>query len=377
MGLTKEQAQALSSGISAAGSITNTAFNQIFAEHNRERNYHWNEKAAKKADQRQRAMYRDLYSPQAMLEQYAAAGLSPSMMMSGGQSATGQSSAQGNQSAGTQGAYPSGQIIDPVQMAQIANINADTKLKENEAANVSENTTAQQIENYINATTLPQTIEKTTEELNVLVAEVEKLKAESTGIKWKNAYNVLTQDEQVQQLINKNAELEAHIIELQAQAALHNKDVELKEQERLTLIEKCKKWQKEVAQRYIELDIYAEEQAAQEAWYEEQAYQGIKRLNLDTEMFEFERGPKWDFEKYKVGHAIEQAWWRMGLDFGSSIIHSVTDFMGARTIGQGSIKAKQMEIDERQRPKSTVEYHDMYDNKGNYKRTRSVTKVSK
>lgn len=129
MPLTDAQSQALSAGISAAGTVTNSVFNQIFAEHNRKKNFEWNEKAAREADKRQRAQYFDLYSPQAMIEQYAAAGLSPSMMMSGGQSATGQSSAQGNQSAGIQGAYPSGQVIDPLQMAQIANINADTEGK--------------------------------------------------------------------------------------------------------------------------------------------------------------------------------------------------------------------------------------------------------
>ena len=342
----------------------NTILNQGLTSINRGANFKFNEMSAKNADKRQRQQYWDLYSPKALLEQYKAAGLSPSMMMSGGAPTVGQSSAQGNQGAGIQGPYPASQGLDPVTMAQVENIKADTELKENEAANVSENTTAQQIENYINATTLPQTIEQATEELNVLVAEVSKLKAETTGINWKNAYNVLTQDEQVQQLINKNAELEARVIELQAQAALHNKDVELKEQERLTLIEQCKKWQKDVAQRYIELDIYAEEQAAQETWYQEQAYQGIKRINLDTDMFNFERGEKFEFEKYKVGHAIEQGWWKLGLDFGASVINSVTSYMGTRSIGKSSIQTKQMEIDERNRTKTTHTQNYHYDKNG-------------
>ena len=341
-----------------------TIVNQGLTGINRAANFKFNEMSAKNADKRQRQQYWDLFSPKALLEQYKAAGLSPSMMMSGGAPAVGQSSAQGNQGAGIQGPYPATQGLDPVTMAQVENINADTKLKETEAANVSENTTAQQIENYINASTLPQTIEKAQEELNVLVAEVSKLKAETSGINWKNAFNVITQDEQVQQLINKNAELEAKVIELQAQAALHNKDVELKEQERLTLIEQCKKWQCDTAQKYIELDIYADEQAAQEAWFEEQAYQGIKRINLDTEMFNFERGEKWEFEKYKVGHAIEQQWWKIGLDFGASVINSVSNFAGARSIGNGSIQAKHMEIDERQRTKTTHTQNYHYDKKG-------------
>lgn len=118
--------------IASGAETANTLINQAFAEKNRERNYYWNEKTADNADQRQRAQYHDLYSPQAQMEQYAAAGLSPSMMMSGGQSAVGgtPAGAQG----GISGAYPSGKIIDPLTAAQIANINADTegKKKDNE-----------------------------------------------------------------------------------------------------------------------------------------------------------------------------------------------------------------------------------------------------
>lgn len=110
--------------ISAGAGIANGLIEQAFAEKNRERNFYWNEKTANAADQRQRAQYKDLYSPQAMLDQYAAAGLSPSMMMSGGQSAVGGTphGAQG----GIEGPYPSGPQIDPLMAAQIANLNAQT-----------------------------------------------------------------------------------------------------------------------------------------------------------------------------------------------------------------------------------------------------------
>ncbi len=127
-------------GINAGSSIANNLITQAFAGHNRRENYRYNEMAAKKADQRQRAQYTELYSPKAMMEQYAAAGLSPSMMMSGGQSAVGQSSAQGNQSAGIQGPYPSATPIDPLAAAQMANIMADTKKKEAETDNIETDT---------------------------------------------------------------------------------------------------------------------------------------------------------------------------------------------------------------------------------------------
>ena len=125
-------------------SISQTAnglIQQAFAEHNRKRNYYWNEKAAEQADKRQREQYEDLYSPNALLSQYAAAGLSPSMMMSGGQSAVGQSSAQGNQSAGVTGAYPSAQpTLDPLYNAQLENVKADTEEKKERAENLDKDT---------------------------------------------------------------------------------------------------------------------------------------------------------------------------------------------------------------------------------------------
>lgn len=140
MALTNAQANIASAGIDAGASMANSLINQAFAEHNRKRNFYWNEKAADAADQRQRKQYQDLYSPQAMMNQYAAAGLSPSMMMSGGQSAVGQSSAQGNMSEGLQGPYPNAQIMDPLAAAQIANVWANTKKTEAETLNIGADT---------------------------------------------------------------------------------------------------------------------------------------------------------------------------------------------------------------------------------------------
>lgn len=131
--------------ISAGASTINGISGQVFAEKNREKNYDWNEKAAEQADKRQRRQYHDLYSPSAMMKQYAAAGLSPSLMMSGGQSAVGQSSAQGNQSQGINGTYPAGIQIDPLMAAQIANIQADTegkKIDNENKGNIAEATIA-------------------------------------------------------------------------------------------------------------------------------------------------------------------------------------------------------------------------------------------
>lgn len=132
------------SGDSYAGGMQNLNnfvggfVNEFFADRARQKNYETNEKAADNADKRQRKQYQDLYSPQAMIEQYKAAGLSPSMMMSGGQSAVG-GSAAGNMSGGAGGGYPSaGNGIAGLQgelmKANIENIKADTESKQTNTA---------------------------------------------------------------------------------------------------------------------------------------------------------------------------------------------------------------------------------------------------
>lgn len=128
---------AIDTGSQAVSSL----INQAFAEHNRERNFYWNEKAAAAADKRQRKQYQDMYSPKAMLDQYAAAGLSPSLMMSGGQSAVGgnPSAAQGQ---GVQGAYPGMPAINPLAAAQI-------DLMKAQRDNLNEDTVGTELENEI------------------------------------------------------------------------------------------------------------------------------------------------------------------------------------------------------------------------------------
>lgn len=365
----------IAAGINAGSSIANTLINQAYAERNRDRNFYWNDKAAVYADRRQRAQYFDLYSPQAMMEQYAAAGLSPSMMMSGGQSAVGQSSAQGNQSQGIQGPYPTAQVFDPLTAAQIANINADTKVKEEEASNIGEDTITKALDNFITSSTIPDTVERIKQEVFNLKADFNKTLSETSAIDWKNAFNLITQDLQVQELMNRNAELAAKVAELEARTQVHNADITLKEQERLNLIQKCKNMQEEITQKYIELDIYSDEQHAQEAWYEEQAFIMMKDFNLKQDMFNFESGEKFEFEKFKVGKQIQLAGWKLGLDFGSAMLQNVTNLVGTKQMGAVQKELKQMDINEARRPKTTNEYHEYYDRNGNYHHTKSVTKT--
>lgn len=113
--------------MNATGNFLNGFVSEFFADRARKKNYEYNEKAANEADKRQRAQYQDLYSPQAQMEQYAAAGLSPSMMMSGGQSAVG--GTPHGPLGGLSGPMPSASGGNSLQGPQIANLLEDAKGK--------------------------------------------------------------------------------------------------------------------------------------------------------------------------------------------------------------------------------------------------------
>lgn len=141
MGETKGAGNANSwypAAISTGGNILNTFVEQMFAEHNREHNFYYNEKAADNADNRKRAWYQDFETPAAMVRQLKEAGLSPSMMYGDMGGSSGVSAPQGAGVGG--GAYPSGKILDPLTIANIANINADTKKKDAERDNLEQDT---------------------------------------------------------------------------------------------------------------------------------------------------------------------------------------------------------------------------------------------
>lgn len=79
----------------ATGSVINNLSNEVQME----RTFGFNERAAKNADARTRALFTDLYSPEAKVKQLKKAGLSVGMMYGQG-GASGTSSTQGAQGAG-------------------------------------------------------------------------------------------------------------------------------------------------------------------------------------------------------------------------------------------------------------------------------------
>lgn len=138
----------LESGLNAGGNILSAIVNNAWAQKReqnaREENYRYNEQAANNADARTRALYNDLYSPAAQMQQLKEAGLSPSIYASGG--LAGKSGSTGAQGAGASGIGPNVYGISALEMAQIANINADTKKKNAETGNIEEDTTLKQLQ---------------------------------------------------------------------------------------------------------------------------------------------------------------------------------------------------------------------------------------
>lgn len=133
--------------VSGMFGLMNTGLNNAMAgrrtSQDRRENYMYNEMAAASADARTRSLYKDFYSPQALMEQYRTAGLSPSMMFGGTPGQGGTSGAQGGGSAGMQTPY---MPISILEAAQAANLMAQTKKTKAETANIEQDTTLKEIQ---------------------------------------------------------------------------------------------------------------------------------------------------------------------------------------------------------------------------------------
>lgn len=119
---------ALGAGLNAGFGILSGWLNNQWAkqreEEARQQNFELNEKAAENADARTRALYNDLYSPGAQLQQLKDAGLSPSLFYGDGGGISGQTGAQG---AGAAGISPTTFGISPLDISQIKLNNAQAE----------------------------------------------------------------------------------------------------------------------------------------------------------------------------------------------------------------------------------------------------------
>ena len=121
---------ALGTVAQGVGAGVNTIINEQMALSN----YKYGEKAADASDRRTRDLYTDLYSPAAKVKQLKEAGLSAGLMYGNG-GASGTSSTSGAMGTGSGNPQPArvdmGQALQlGLMKAQADNLNADTKLKE-------------------------------------------------------------------------------------------------------------------------------------------------------------------------------------------------------------------------------------------------------
>lgn len=152
----------IGSGISAAANIGGTILsNEMSREREqlaRQENYLYNEKAANMADLRTRALYNDLYSPKAQLEQLKSARLSPSLFYGDGGGISGQTGAQG---AGASGVLGSQFGIPSIDMSQIGKIMAETDLIKAQTRKTNEETATEAGTNERGTAEIEQIIAKT------------------------------------------------------------------------------------------------------------------------------------------------------------------------------------------------------------------------
>lgn len=122
----------LQTGTNIITSLINNKLAEKREKAARKDNYLYGEQAADAADARTRALYNDLYSPQAQMQQIKDAGLSPSIYASGG--IAGKSGAGGAMGTGASGISPNTFGINPVDFSQMQLNRAQARKLNAEAA---------------------------------------------------------------------------------------------------------------------------------------------------------------------------------------------------------------------------------------------------
>lgn len=149
-------------GTAEGFNIMNTMYSNMLAkereEQARKENYYYNEKAANMADERTRALYGDLYSPAAQLQQIKDAGLSPSLFYGDGGGIAGQTGAQG---AGASGVMGQSFGVPPLEYAQLMKLDAETDQIKAQTRKTNEETATEAGTNERGAAEIEQIVAKT------------------------------------------------------------------------------------------------------------------------------------------------------------------------------------------------------------------------
>lgn len=158
--LTNVASAAINAGVAAHQQNKQNQFNAQEAEKARQQTFALNEQAANNADARTRALFNDLYSPQAQMEQYRRAGINPSLMLSKGLGGSGSSGAQGG--AGNAAASSSGMFAINFDLLEAQKVQAEIDA-------MKEDTRGKKITNDTNQEWMTKTAKET---YNKLEAEV-------------------------------------------------------------------------------------------------------------------------------------------------------------------------------------------------------------
>lgn len=235
----------------------------------REENYKYGEMAANNADTRTRALYKDLYGPEAQMQQIKNAGLSPSMYYGDMAGISGQAGAQGT---GAAGVSPTTYGVNPVDMSQIL-LNNSLARKNNAEANITEKSTDEQIRKFflenkngelrneymewensrkaIELNLLSEYGEQEYEsKLSKIAAETKKLLEETRKAHVESNVAEETQQQQVDYIKNQNLQLLADISLKRSQTELAKADVNLTNTQAKELLER-------ISQKWTELGISA------------------------------------------------------------------------------------------------------------------------
>ena len=299
-------AQAGSNLLSAGASYL---VNSALGEQARRENYFYNEMAANNADKRTRALYNDQYSIQAQMKDAKEAGLSPSLFYQG-QGTIGQSGAMGAGAGGVGAPYMS---ISPVDIANIELSKAQAEKLRAEKDNVQEDTISKKLENFITSSTTNETIEQKKLQTQQMAAELENTIAQTANFKWEYDFNVLTQNEQYKQLVNKNSQLLSEVV-------LNQSSAKLNDRERKHFDTILDKWQMDVYQKFVEMDIYQQSVDDQNEWFDEQA------INLKEVL---------ENQKNQFGQQIKLNRTSMWINFGTDILK--TAVYGGGMIATGGL----------------------------------------
>lgn len=272
-----------------AGSILSTAINNELAKQRerqaREENYQYGEAAAEQADARTRALYNDLYSPAAQMQQLKEAGLSPSIYASGG--IAGKSGSSGAQGSGASGISPNVYGINALEMAQIANINADTNKKEAETGNIEEDTTIKRlqqdtikIDNYIKDSTKDLFSQEMQAVIAQTLANTNRLVEETKGQELQNKWTEETWQTHKDQL---EADLQNTLQDTAlktAQEILAQSNKELNDEQKKKIQAEVNKINKEIWAIAENLRIYEKSVDAQKEFWQKQAEYYTKQIEV-------------------------------------------------------------------------------------------------